>query len=87
MLSSASTFVISIILLLCAPCLSFPIGVDIIHKRGGVPALQGSAVVFGDGTYPRTNKMSDGSIIGAYTAFSGGYNVIKTVRSIDGGKS
>lgn len=51
-----------------------------------VPKLQGDAVVFGDGTYPRANFLSDGSIIGVYTGFGGGNNTIRTVRSTDGGK-
>lgn len=52
----------------------------------------GSPVIFGAGTYPRANSLTDpslpkGSIIGAYTGFSGGDNVLKTVLSTDGGKS
>ncbi|KAL1966252.1 hypothetical protein VTN77DRAFT_4605 [Rasamsonia byssochlamydoides] len=39
----------------------------------------------GGGTYPRANYLSDGSIIGAYTAFEDGYSIITLVRSTDGG--
>lgn len=37
--------------------------------------------------YPRANKLSDGSILGVYTAFLGGNNVITTVKSSDNGAS
>ncbi|KAL6712725.1 hypothetical protein ACLMJK_009663 [Lecanora helva] len=66
-------------------CSARPLETDTIEKRSGVPKLAGSAVAFGAGTYPRANRLSDGSLIGAYTAFSGGNNIIKTVRSTDGG--
>lgn len=52
-----------------------------------MPTLMGGPVNFGAGTYPRTNQLSDGSIIGVYTAFSGGYSTIEVVRSTDGGQS
>lgn len=38
-------------------------------------------------SYPRANKLSDGSILGVYTAFLGGNNVITTVKSTDNGAS
>lgn len=38
-----------------------------------------------DGTYPRANKLADGSLIGAYTAFADGNNVITLVKSSDNG--
>ena len=41
----------------------------------------------GTGTYPRANKLADGSILGVYTAFSGGDNVITTAKSTDNGAS
>ena len=41
----------------------------------------------GTGTYPRANFLKDGSILGAYTAFENGNNVIRTVRSTNGGVS
>lgn len=49
--------------------------------------LSGSPVVFGAGTYPRATRLSDGSLLGVYTAFSGGNNVITTTRSTDNGAS
>lgn len=39
------------------------------------------------GTYPRANKCSDGSLVGAYTAFSDGNNVITIVKSTDSGNT
>ncbi|TKA75492.1 hypothetical protein B0A49_02023 [Cryomyces minteri] len=39
------------------------------------------------GTYPRANFLREGSIIGAYTAFSNGNNVLTLVRSTDKGGS
>ncbi|SLM40031.1 Sialidases, partial [Lasallia pustulata] len=44
-------------------------------------------VVFGDGTYPRANQLADGSLIGAYTAFVDGNNVITLVKSYDNGNT
>lgn len=49
--------------------------------------LSGSPVVFGSGTYPRANRLSDGSLLGVYTAFSGGNNVITITKSTDDGAS
>lgn len=54
---------------------------------GVVPRLSGAPTFLGAGTYPRANKLRDGSIIGAYTAFSGGQNIITIVRSTNGGAS
>ncbi|KAI4124078.1 MAG: hypothetical protein LQ347_005868 [Umbilicaria vellea] len=42
-------------------------------------------VVFADGTYPRANKLADGSLIGAYTAFVDGNSVITLIKSCDNG--
>ena len=39
------------------------------------------------GTYPRANTLSDGSIIGTYTGFGSGNNIIEVVHSTDGGSS
>jgi hypothetical protein len=61
----------------------------VIHPapRSAAPSLVGSAITFGTGTYPRANKVSDGSLLGVYTAFAGGNNVLTTVKSTDGGAS
>ena len=75
-----------VIALLLSLCFAIPIDHDTVIKRTGVPTKVGSPVVFGAGTYPRANQLSDGSIIGAYTAFNGGDNIIEVVRSTDGGQ-
>lgn len=49
--------------------------------------LSDAPSVIGGGTYPRANKLADGSILGVYTAFSGDDNVITTVKSTDNGAS
>lgn len=72
--------------LLLSACLAKPLPA-VVKKRGTVANMVGSPAVFGSGTYPRANTLSDGSIIGAYTAFSGGDNIIETVRSTDGGQT
>ena len=41
--------------------------------------------MMGSGTYPRANPLRDGSIIGAYTAFDGGDNIITLARSTNAG--
>ena len=69
-----------------------PVHANNLKRSAVVPHLSGSPVVFGAGTYPRANSLSDpsspaGSIVGAYTAFSGGDNVITTTKSTDGGSS
>lgn len=62
-----------------------------LERRTGVtPSLSGPAVdmTSGEGgTYPRINYLSDGSIIGAFTAFIGGDNVLTVTQSTDGGGS
>jgi len=79
--------IVALILMLLSVCSAAPVEFSALEKRGVVPKLVGSPVVFGAGTYPRANNLSDGSIIGVYTAFSGGNNIIETVRSTDGGKT
>ncbi|KAL8734501.1 MAG: hypothetical protein Q9166_001401 [cf. Caloplaca sp. 2 TL-2023] len=49
------------------------------------PTLIGSPVPLGSGTYPRATRLRDGSILGVYTAFQSGANVLLTVRSTNNG--
>ena len=69
--------------LLAFTCAAAPLG-ESLTKRS---TLSGAPAIIGPGTYPRANKLSDGSIIGVYTAFSDGNNVISAVKSIDNGVS
>ena len=64
-----------------------PIEGVLSKKYPAVPKLVGDPVVIGAGTYPRANKLSDGSLLGAYTAFEGGNNIIRIVLSTDNGQS
>lgn len=82
-----ATLIVAFIILLLSLCSAAPFESTAVEKRGVVPKLIGSPVVFGAGTYPRANGLLDGSILGAYTAFNGGNNIIETVRSTDGGKT
>lgn len=73
-------------------CWSAPFSTAAIKRSAVVPLLAGSPVIFGQGTYPRANSLSDpslpaGSIIGAYTAFNNGNNILEVVMSNDNGKS
>lgn len=73
-------------------CWSAPFSAATVKRSAVVPKLAGSPVIFGGGTYPRANSLSGssvpaGSIIGAYTAFQNGNNVLKTVLSTDSGAS
>lgn len=59
-----------------------------VEKRTGTqPSLSGGAAVFGDGTYPRATVLANGQLLGVYTAFSNGNNVITTTLSTDGGNT
>ena len=78
---------LALLLSLLSICSAAPVEAAAVKRSPVVPNLSGSAVVFGAGTYPRANRLSDGSILGVYTAFSGGNNVITTVRSTNGGAS
>jgi hypothetical protein len=52
------------------------------------PSKSGDAVVFGaSGTYPRATFLMDGSMLGTYTHFEGGFTSLFTVRSTDNGVS
>ena len=64
-----------------------PVKSVIVKKYAAVPKLVGAPIVIGPGTYPRANKLSDGSLLGAYTAFEGGNNIIRVVLSTDNGQS
>lgn len=70
---------------------AFPTSSCNSHRRAGVvPTLSGPTADMTSGqggTYPRINFLSDGSIIGAFTAFSGGDNVLTSVHSTDSGAS
>lgn len=73
-------------------CWSAPFGNPSPQSGAVVPRLAGSPVAFGPGTYPRANSLSGpslpaGSIIGTYTAFQNGDNVLKIVMSTDNGAS
>ena len=73
-------------------CWSAPLSTAAIKRSAVLPNMTGSAVVFGQGTYPRANSLSDptlpaGSILGAYTAFINGDNVLEIVTSTDNGNS
>lgn len=73
-------------------CWSAPLSAAVVERSGVLPILAGSPVIFGQGTYPRANNLSGpslpaGSIIGAYTAFNDGDNVLKIVMSTDNGTS
>ena len=77
-------------------CSAHPAINDIWNRQEnlGIPtlALSGTTTSMGAGTYPRANKLSDpsmpaGSIIGVYTAFEDGHNVITIVTSQDSGAS
>ena len=87
MLHPSLNLLLSTVLLLLSLCSATPIVSSSIETRAGIATLEGNPVVFGAGTYPRANRLSDGSIIGAYTAFNGGYNIIEVVRSTDGGQT
>lgn len=41
----------------------------------------------GPSTYPRCTRLADGSLLGTYTLFENGQNVLAIVRSIDNGMS
>ncbi|EKG19810.1 Neuraminidase [Macrophomina phaseolina MS6] len=68
-----------------------------LHRRAGVvPSLSGDAAIMGpvgNSTYPRANFLSDGSIIGAFTAFDDNpstgarESTITLARSADSGTS
>ena len=64
-----------------------PIEAAIAKTNTAMPGMAGPPVVFGSGTYPRANKLSNGNILGVYTAFNGGENIIETVLSTDNGQS
>ena len=88
-----SSRVISLSLLLFSrSCWSAPFSTATNKRSAVLPSMVGSPVIFGQGTYPRANSLSDpslpaGSIIGAYTAFSDGDNVLEIVMSTDNGTS
>ena len=73
-------------------CWSAPFHTAAVKRNAVVPSLAGSPVIFGQGTYPRANSLSGpslpaGSIIGTYTAFHDGDNVLEVVMSTDTGAS
>lgn len=73
-------------------CWSAPFSIAAVERSAVLPHMAGSPVIFGQGTYPRANSLSDpslpvGSIIGTYTAFNDGDNVLISVMSNDTGNS
>ncbi|MCJ1388528.1 hypothetical protein MMC18_001375 [Xylographa bjoerkii] len=61
-----------------------------IRRASGIPYLSGLAVDMtsgAGGTYPRANFLSNGNILGAYTAFSNGNNVLTLSTSTNNGAS
>ena len=85
-MSIITTTILHVLLLLGNPAfhaLAAPTSPSLTKRN----TISGSPVVFGAGTYPRANRLSDGSLLGVYTTFSGGNNVITTTRSTDNGAS
>ncbi|KAH8689386.1 Sialidase [Talaromyces proteolyticus] len=71
--------------LLFTSSLASPLPLD---KRVATAAsLSGGQINMGGGTYPRANFLQDGSILGTYTASTGGNKVITVVHSTDGGNT
>ena len=88
----SSLIIVLSLVLFSWSCWSAPFSNAATKRSAVVPRLAGSPVIFGPGTYPRANSLSDpslpaGSIIGTYTAFQNGDNVLKIVMSTDGGAS
>lgn len=84
---SFATAVGSIFAILSVTSLAAPVETAPVRRSASVPTMAGNPVVFGPGTYPRANKLSDGNIIGAYTTWKGGDTIIETVLSTDNGQS
>lgn len=70
---------------LCLVAIPTSIAAPVDKRTGVVPTLSGAAEVVGGGTYPRANYLSDGSIIGAYTAFANSDSIITIAHSTDEG--
>lgn len=87
MVFSSGTVVGLAISLLCGISAAAPIESAVVKRDGAMPNMAGGPVVFGSGTYPRANQLSDGSILGVYTSFEGGNTVIRTVLSGPDGQS
>ncbi|KAF2654319.1 glycoside hydrolase family 93 protein [Lophiostoma macrostomum CBS 122681] len=52
------------------------------------PTKSGSEVLFGQsGTYPRTTRLADGTLLGIYAKYADGNSTLTTVRSTDNGAS
>lgn len=73
-----------------------PVGTPVVNENAGTsevaggpgaPKMAGGRVDFGPGGYPRANKLSDGNILGVYTALDAGNRVIRTVLSGPDGES
>ena len=59
-----------------------------LDKRTGlVPSLNGAPVFFGGGTYPRATRLANGALLGTFTSYSSGQNIINTCLSTNGGAS
>ncbi|KAL9621143.1 MAG: hypothetical protein Q9160_004394 [Pyrenula sp. 1 TL-2023] len=54
---------------------------------GIIPSLSGPPSFVGSGTYPRANRLRDGSLIATYTSFSSGQSTITIARSTNNGGS
>ena len=87
MFASPKTLFGLAVALLLTTSTAAPLQTPPAKRSDAAPVMAGPPVVFGLGTYPRANRLSDGSVLGVYTAFSGGDNVIQTVLSGDGGQS
>ncbi|KAI4207366.1 MAG: hypothetical protein LQ346_000616 [Caloplaca aetnensis] len=76
-----------IITTLTSPVPSQDNGSRIVRRAGTKPVLTDSPVVMGAGTYPRSTRLQDNSILGVYTGFKDGDNVLLTVMSTNNGAS
>ena len=73
--------------ILFATSFGVPVKNPSLKQYAAVPTLDKAPVFVGAGTYPRANKLSDGSLILSYTAFENGDNIIRVVLSTDNGQT
>ncbi|KAL8698142.1 MAG: hypothetical protein Q9201_006734 [Fulgogasparrea decipioides] len=72
------------------PSTAFPITSltpKVLPRAATKAALTGSPVPLGGGTYPRSTRLHDGTILAVYTAFQSGSNVLLTTASTNNGGS
>ncbi|KAI9811168.1 MAG: hypothetical protein M1827_005619 [Pycnora praestabilis] len=83
----SNLFLLAITIIATSTATPTPVSPSLFERGGITQTLSGAEVTIAPGTYPRANRLADGSIIGSYTKFFNNDIIVTTIRSTDSGNT